>query len=537
MKQTRKKYQVRTGVLPTCGILPYRAGYEEKDRQAIQRALSKGDLAGVVSTSALELGLDIGEIDIVVMLGMPPSIKAFRQRLGRAGRRNEGWCVLVDDRGVVDGSFDSLAQYMDRTPEPGWLYLDNEYIQYSHALCAAVEYGERENTYDSSVFESLPNTFRHLLQNEFDPTETIPDELYPLKQRAQSGPHYEFPLRVGIEKSFDVREQRGPIDIRLGTLSYSQALREAYPGAIYYYMARPYRVATFKYRTGEIRANKTRRWTTKPVIQNMVFPKFPGGILKLGRSTDGFVAEAEIQVNERVTGFVENRGTNKIKNDYGTGSKYSQRPISRFFETTGVCWYFLDKNIVSEQVAHWLLTAFCTLCGVQPRDIGVGMFHVNPSNIWDTKCQGMCIYDSVHGSLRLTRQLADCFREAVDLALDIYQRQPETESSLINSLYTLREYIVNISITDAGVAPEDRQDVGSDWVSVIVPGEVGMYLGDGENEEVRVLDWRYTPRGLMYELESRRQGVKWMVAATGVTPIHGRTQIQETNLVTGETKE
>ena len=61
-------------------VLPYRAGYESEDRNDIQNALATGDLAGVVSTSAMELGLDIGEIDLTVLLNEPTSAKAFWQR-------------------------------------------------------------------------------------------------------------------------------------------------------------------------------------------------------------------------------------------------------------------------------------------------------------------------------------------------------------------------------------------------------------------------------------------------------------------------
>lgn len=190
------EHHAKSGLLR---ILPYRAGYEEEDRQAIQKSLMRGDLAGVVSTSALELGLDIGEIDIVLLLGTPPSVKAFRQRLGRAGRKNEGFCLLLDDTGIITGSSTGLRGYLRKAPEPGWLYLENQYIQYSHALCAAVEATETGNDqYTKTPFRSLPSDFIRFLENEINPTESVPDELYPLKQRAQAGPHHEFPLRSGI---------------------------------------------------------------------------------------------------------------------------------------------------------------------------------------------------------------------------------------------------------------------------------------------------------------------------------------------------
>ncbi len=130
-------------------ILPYRAGFEEDDRVAIQRALSNGDLTGVVATSAMELGIDIGEIDVVVFLGTPPSMKSFWQRLGRAGRKNEGMCLIIDNEDLID-AYGGLASYVKRPLEPNWLYLDNRYIQYSHVLCAAAELGTSPRRSDCS---------------------------------------------------------------------------------------------------------------------------------------------------------------------------------------------------------------------------------------------------------------------------------------------------------------------------------------------------------------------------------------------------
>lgn len=65
-------------------LLPYRAGYEDDDRRTIQDALMRGDLRGVISTSAMELGLDVGNLDLVILLLPPSSRKAFWQRVGRA---------------------------------------------------------------------------------------------------------------------------------------------------------------------------------------------------------------------------------------------------------------------------------------------------------------------------------------------------------------------------------------------------------------------------------------------------------------------
>ena len=98
-------------------ILPYRAGYEAEDREDIQNALAHGGLSGVVSTSALELGLDIGEIKVVVLLNPPPTVKAFHQRLGRAGRQSPAVCLVLDDQENIQ----SLEEHLARKMEPSWL--------------------------------------------------------------------------------------------------------------------------------------------------------------------------------------------------------------------------------------------------------------------------------------------------------------------------------------------------------------------------------------------------------------------------------
>jgi len=285
-------------------VLPYRGGYEEHDRITIQRALEGGKLKGVVSTSALELGLDIGEIDLVIMLGIPSSVKAFWQRLGRGSRLSPGVGLVVDIKQHLKHETGSLDKYVKRPIEKNRLYLENRYIQYANALCAADEMGDFPvDPEHLKSFESLSERFVFHIQNELEPKEGLPPDLYALKQRAQIAPHYAFPLRSDMEKEFKIVEKYGGGG-RLGTATFPQVIREAYPGAVYYYMGRPYRVSKLDYTRGEAHARREKHFTTKPIIQAMVFPEFAGRILSLWRSPKGFMAEVNLQVRERVTGFV-----------------------------------------------------------------------------------------------------------------------------------------------------------------------------------------------------------------------------------------
>jgi DEAD/DEAH box helicase domain-containing protein len=518
-----------SATVPAPRILPYRAGYETEDRKEIQKALGQGRLAGVVSTSAMELGLDIGQIDLIVLLNVPPSAKAFWQRIGRGGRKNPGVCLLIDNRGTLADAPGGIDGYIGRPLEPCWLYLENRYIQYTNALCAAFELGEYAGTrYDLSPFESLPASFRRFLDNELNPTETVPQDLYALKQRAQAGPHREFPIRSGIEQDFQVKTPQG---IGLGSLTFSQALREAYPGAIYYYMARPYRVYRFRYRDGEIRAKREKHWTTRPTARTMVFPRFQGGILNLLGSSNGFLAETEVQVSERVVGFTEQRGSVKEEHRYGPTSPYFQRDINRFFETTGVCWYFADKYATSEAMAVCLLEAFCLEFGIQERDLGVGLFYSKQSPLGSEKCQGICIYDSTNGSLRLTQRLAEGFTEVLRAAISIARAREDTSGlAEFEALGLLVGGLSPVPVAGAPSTPPPQED----WVTVIAPGGRAIYVSETGTREVEVVTHRYTPQGLMYELVPPEPDAKWIVAAATVQPLFGETRLARVNLTTGE---
>jgi DEAD/DEAH box helicase domain-containing protein len=122
-------------------IMGYRGGYLPAQRREIERKLRAGEVLAVVATNALELGIDIGELDAVICAGYPGSTAAMWQRFGRAGRRGEtSICVLVTSSAPID-------QYLAR--EPGFLLgspieearidPDNVEILIQHLKCAAFE--------------------------------------------------------------------------------------------------------------------------------------------------------------------------------------------------------------------------------------------------------------------------------------------------------------------------------------------------------------------------------------------------------------
>jgi DEAD/DEAH box helicase domain-containing protein len=122
-------------------IRGYRGGYLPTERREIERGLREGRIRGVVTTSAMELGIDVGSLDAVVMAGYPGTIAATWQRAGRAGRRSGSSCaVLVASSAPLDQFIVRHPDYFfGNTPESAFIQPDNLEILINHLKCAAFE--------------------------------------------------------------------------------------------------------------------------------------------------------------------------------------------------------------------------------------------------------------------------------------------------------------------------------------------------------------------------------------------------------------
>jgi DEAD/DEAH box helicase domain-containing protein len=139
----------------------YRSGYLPAERRAIERSLRSGDTRAVVSTNALELGVDIGGADAVILVGYPGTIAASRQQAGRAGRRQEtSLAVLVASAGPLDQYLMQHPEYLfENSPEQALINPDNLLILLQHLRCAAFELpfrlGECFGTVSAELFKDL----------------------------------------------------------------------------------------------------------------------------------------------------------------------------------------------------------------------------------------------------------------------------------------------------------------------------------------------------------------------------------------------
>ncbi|MBT3756047.1 MAG: DEAD/DEAH box helicase, partial [Candidatus Cloacimonetes bacterium] len=119
----------------------YRSGYLPTDRREIERKFRSGKIRTVVSTNALELGIDIGELDTVLINGYPGSIASTRQQFGRAGRSGKpSFCILVATSNLLDQYLVKHPDYLfDQNPEQALIDPDNPFILLHHLKCALFE--------------------------------------------------------------------------------------------------------------------------------------------------------------------------------------------------------------------------------------------------------------------------------------------------------------------------------------------------------------------------------------------------------------
>ncbi|HEY1169279.1 MAG TPA: DEAD/DEAH box helicase [Candidatus Limnocylindrales bacterium] len=132
---------LRLGDGPRTRVRGYRGGYLPTERRAVERGLRDGELLGVVTTNALELGVDVGQLDVSILAGYPGSIAATWQQMGRAGRRAEtSVSVLIAGGGPVDRYVVEHPEFLlESPPEEARLDPDNLHVLLGHLKAACFE--------------------------------------------------------------------------------------------------------------------------------------------------------------------------------------------------------------------------------------------------------------------------------------------------------------------------------------------------------------------------------------------------------------
>lgn len=127
-------------------VKPYRGGLLPSERRKLERDLAAGRVTTIISTNALELGIDIGDLDLCILSGHPGSMSSFWQQSGRVGRRGSRAVIVYAARDTpIDQYFVNHPEFVRKAPiERAWLNADNPYILLQHLPCAAHEHPLRD---------------------------------------------------------------------------------------------------------------------------------------------------------------------------------------------------------------------------------------------------------------------------------------------------------------------------------------------------------------------------------------------------------
>ncbi len=276
----------------------YRGGYTPKERRAIERRLFAGDLLGLATTNALELGIDVGGLDAVLLNGFPGTVSSFWQQIGRAGRGGrEGLALFV-------ARPDPLETHLLRHP---YLLLDadverihlnpgNERILGSQLLCAAYENplapSELEDFLPAA--EAEPGAFARA--EALDRSGELSFRGGRFYLAGPEPPAFGVSLRTGDETFRLLLDGE-----ELGTMERWRAMVSAHPGAIYLHRGETYRVLALDLDNRAAHLERTdERVFTGSVVETAVDLRTPWSVEE---GPGGALALAPMRVRDTVVGF------------------------------------------------------------------------------------------------------------------------------------------------------------------------------------------------------------------------------------------
>jgi DEAD/DEAH box helicase domain-containing protein len=392
---------------PLAGRLSaYRAGFLPEERREIETQLANGKLLGVVSTSALELGIDIGDLDICILVGYPGSILATIQRGGRVGRGEQpSATILIAGEDALDQYFMRQPDdFFRRRPEKAVLNPYNPAIIGRQLLCAAAE---------------LPLDESEILLNdkEIKDTVTILSRNGELLETARGGrwvaaasrPHQQISLRGGGRQLAIIDSQTGEI---VGEIDALRGMRDCHPGAVYLHRATSYLVEQFDPAAGEVVVRRAEPpYHTRPLREKKT------EILAVAaqcRCHGLGLSFGQIRVTERITGY--QRWHNS------SGKLLATHPLAlpeQIIETEGL-WLDLPATLVAEleggqyhlmaaihALEHALIALLPLFLLCDSNDLGGIATLLHPQ----TEHTSVFLYDGQAGGAGLCREAYHCMAE------------------------------------------------------------------------------------------------------------------------------
>ncbi len=314
-------------------VRPYRGGYLPEERREIEAELFSGRLLGVSTTSALELGVDVGGLDACILNGFPGTIASLWQQAGRSGRaRQQSLAVLVAGEDALDQWFMAHpTEVFRRAPEPAVVNPSNPFVLDPHLACAAYELPLTPDDADWWG-EDLDDGVRRLV---------AADELRLREGRAvfagRRRPASTVGLRTGSTEEIEIVDEQGSL---IGTVDEARAFLAVHPGAIYLHQGQHYLVTSLDLdgRAAWVRPTDAEE-TTQARSETQVRILREDDATWIGRAR---LALGAVEVTDRVTGY---RRRSLPGGDL-LGDEVLDLPPTVL--TTRAFWYTVDEAVLSD---------------------------------------------------------------------------------------------------------------------------------------------------------------------------------------------
>ena len=396
-------------------IAAYRAGYRPEERREIEDGLKSGKYLGVTCTNALELGIDIGSLDAVIISGYPGTMISTWQQAGRAGRsRQKSLAILIAFENQLDQYFmNNPTFFFDKPHENAIIDLTNPILQEAHLLCAAKElplkYGEVEKYFGISdeILEDLVSK-KDLHINARG------DYMYPYDDNAA----VDHSLEQISGQEFKIMNN-GQL---LETMEKSQVYREAHEGAILINKGDTYVVDSVSLSRGFVNVSqKTVDYHTMVLNQTDINIKKKLSKTKYGNLTIHF---GELTVSEDYFKY------KKMQFSKSVGTYPLDLPPLKF-NTKGL-WFTIPKSVKDtledmfpneeEVFAGGLHGAEHALIGLFPLHTMCDRFDIGGLSTnyhEDTQEATIFIYDGYEGGIGICEKAVDVFVDLLKSTLDL----------------------------------------------------------------------------------------------------------------------
>ncbi len=401
-------------------VEPYRAGYTPQQRRELEGRLTRGELRAVITTDALELGIDIGELDAAVVVTFPGTVASLRQMWGRAGRRGRGLAMYVAGEDALDQFFCRHPEdFLERPVEAAILDHESPEIHMAHLLCAAFEaplssedadiLGPRWEAYAETLVSTGELRKRASRGGSTGAASASTRGALYVPRNAGDYPPARVSLRSASPDSFAiVNISSGEL---LGSTEAARAHSTVHQGAIYHHQGRSYEVQTLdiEHRQALVKPFDG-DWYTRPkretdtTIERLLDRREALGVkLSFGQVsvTETVLAYQRVRVNDH-------KQVDLVMLDL---------PTTSF--TTQAMWYELDAQALAEMVSmekllgtlhaaeHAQIAVLPLLAMCDRWDIGGLSTNLHPQ----TQGPTIFIYDGHPGGVGITRTAFARFEE------------------------------------------------------------------------------------------------------------------------------